>query len=225
MSNQAHHNTISVPETIKTIQSHYDYPMFWQFISIKGRHIYGQRFRLCDEDAQTILKLLIYFLQDQPLAKELGISLHKGIMLSGPVGSGKTSLMNLMRFLLPAPQRYCIKPCRDIAFDYARDGYEVIQRYAKRSFIQSMPREPLSICFDDLGLEPVVQYFGNTCNTMAEIILSRYDYFIAYRMYTHITTNLTAQEIEVRYGTRVRSRMRELFNLISFDKSTPDKRK
>ena len=41
---------------------------------------------------------------------------------------------------------------------------------------------------------------------------------------THATTNLNAQELEERYGNRVRSRMRQLFNLIAFDKESTDKR-
>ena len=60
---------------------------------------------------------------------------------------------------------------------------------------------------------------------MGEIILSRYDYFHAFQMLTHITTNLNSAEIENRYGLRVRSRMRELFNLIAFPSGTLDKRK
>ena len=32
----------------------------------------------------------------------------------------------------------------------------------------------------------------------------------------HVTTNLNAHEFEDRYSNRVRSRMRELFNLIAF---------
>jgi len=42
---------------------------------------------------------------------------------------------------------------------------------------------------------------------------------------THITTNLNAEEIEDRYGNRVRSRLREMVNVIGFDKNTKDKRK
>ena len=34
----------------------------------------------------------------------------------------------------------------------------------------------------------------------------------------------TASELEDKYGVRVRSRMRELFNLIAFDKNVEDKR-
>lgn len=59
---------------------------------------------------------------------------------------------------------------------------------------------------------------------MAEILLSRYDLFISKKLKTHITTNLSATEIETHYGNRVRSRLREMVNLIAYDKSTPDKR-
>jgi hypothetical protein len=59
---------------------------------------------------------------------------------------------------------------------------------------------------------------------MAEILLSRYDIFISKNIQTHITTNLSASEIETYYGNRVRSRMRAMFNLIAYDKTIVDKR-
>jgi DNA replication protein DnaC len=40
----------------------------------------------------------------------------------------------------------------------------------------------------------------------------------------HITTNLSASEIENAYGSRVRSRMREMFNLIAIEQVVQDKR-
>tara|TARA_R110002050_G_scaffold777_4_gene5457 strand:- start:3941 stop:4114 length:174 start_codon:yes stop_codon:yes gene_type:complete len=39
------------------------------------------------------------------------------------------------------------------------------------------------------------------------------------------TPNLKAQELKDHYGKRVRSRMRQLFNLIAFDEKSVDKRK
>ncbi|WP_372745924.1 hypothetical protein [Lutibacter sp.] len=41
---------------------------------------------------------------------------------------------------------------------------------------------------------------------------------------THITTNLNAKEIEKHYGNKVRSRLRAMFNLISFSQNSIDKR-
>jgi hypothetical protein len=67
---------------------------------------------------------------------------------------------------------------------------------------------------------------------MGEILLSRYDIYKNERApvlslskgKSHITTNLNAEELEARYGSRVRSRLREMFNLIGFDESSKDKR-
>jgi len=59
---------------------------------------------------------------------------------------------------------------------------------------------------------------------MGEILLSRYDIFKAKNWKTHITTNLNAEELEARYGSRVRSRLREMMNVIAYDSNSIDKR-
>lgn len=174
-----------------------------------------------EEDHYVIFKLIAYFIRDQEKCFRYGLMLHKGILLTGPVGSGKTALMTLMKLLAAAENKFYVKPCREISFEFIQDGYEVIHRYSKGKLYNS---EPKTICFDDLGTENNLKYFGNECNVMAEIMLSRYDIFISKKITTHITSNLSATEIEAIYGNRVRSRLREMVNLISFDKSTVDKR-
>jgi len=59
---------------------------------------------------------------------------------------------------------------------------------------------------------------------VGEILLSRYDLDIENKFKTHITSNLNAKELEKRYGNRVRSLMRAMFNLISFDEVSKDKK-
>ena len=44
-------------------------------------------------------------------------------------------------------------------------------------------------------------------------------------MVTHLTTNLNSIEIEKQYGLRVRSRLREMFNLVAFPGDAMDKRR
>jgi hypothetical protein len=129
-----------------------------------------------------------------------------------------------MKHLLNNDSNFIIKSLRDIASDFSRDGYDSLLKYTRLSF-KPYDNLPITFCFDDVGLELIVQYYGNQCNTMSEILLSRYDYFQQQHLLTHIITNLSAIEIQERYDIRVRSRMRELFNLIAFDKSTADKRK
>jgi hypothetical protein len=57
-----------------------------------------------------------------------------------------------------------------------------------------------------------------------QIILSRYDIFIVKKIQMHITSNLSACEIEAAFGNRVRSRLRNMLNLITFNKETKNKR-
>lgn len=44
------------------------------------------------------------------------------------------------------------------------------------------------------------------------------------KIQTHITTNLSAGEIENVYGNRVRSRLREMIYLIGFERNIMNKR-
>jgi hypothetical protein len=61
---------------------------------------------------------------------------------------------------------------------------------------------------------------------MGEVLLSCYKLYlqIKHKTKTHATTNLNAEELQRRYGNRVCSRIRELFNLIVFDERAEDKR-
>jgi DNA replication protein DnaC len=188
----------------------------------KGIELYGKKFKILETDHEIIYRLIAYFLKDEQTCYQFNIDLEKGILLSGPVGCGKTSLMNVMKHLTPTDHKFFVKPCRDISFEFIQDGYEIIHKYSKGKLYQS---EPKTICFDDLGTENNLKYFGNECNVMAEILLSRYEIFTSKKIQTHITTNLSATEIENQYGNRVRSRLRELCNLIAYDRQAIDKRK
>ena len=203
------------------MSSKYNYPEILTWLELKAKQDYGDKFQFLEQDIDNITKLIAYFLNDEETTNQLGIDLTKGILLSGPVGCGKTTLMTLMKYVTLKENKFYLKTCRDISFEFIKEGYEIIHRYSRGSYSQS---EYKNYCFDDLGVESNLKYYGNECNVMAEIILSRYDLFISKKVKTHITTNLSASEIETMYGNRVRSRFRAMLNLIAFDKTTQDKR-
>lgn len=199
----------------------YDSHKCFAYLEAQGRQLYGHAFEIHQDDKPLIYKLLIYAIRDQENAFRLGLDLNKGIMLSGPVGCGKTSLMHLIKPFLYNKYDYKIVTTRRISFEFAKHGFEAFRVYSEK------PSQQLRLsgyCFDDLGAEQQIKYFGNDCNVMAEILISRYEHFIENNSMTHITTNLSASELESCYGNRLRSRLRQMFNLIAFDVQSKDKR-
>jgi len=200
----------------------FDFTRYLSFIEATGQKLYHPGFKVIADDYEIIYNLLVYILNDKAGAEKYNLSFRKGILLSGPVGCGKTSLMNIIRHLQPPETRFIMKSCRDVSFEFIQDGYSVIHKYSRQSI--NKDASPKTWCFDDLGTENNLKYYGNECNVLAEILLSRYDLFISRHMLTHLTTNLNSSEIEEIYGTRIRSRLREQFNLIAFSESAKDKR-
>lgn len=64
------------------------------FLQKRGREQFGEKFEIMESDHNLIFKLLVYFIGDKHHATELNIDLSKGILLSGPIGCGKTSLID-----------------------------------------------------------------------------------------------------------------------------------
>lgn len=142
-----------------------------------------------------------------------GMDPGKGLLIMGNVGTGKTELMRA------ASQAYRdihgigfgVKPCSDLARDYTpkdTGGAGTLSRWI----------EGPHVCFDDLGTEPSdVQHMGNHSNVMAEVIEARYSRYTNARVgsITHLTTNLSVQEIADRYGPRAASRLRHMVNTVN----------
>lgn len=195
----------------------YDFDLILTYLDAKGKLLFGNHFKIYDEDLAIIRKLCHYFIKDREYCQKNDIDIHKGILLSGPVGCGKTTLMKLLRYIVPMQRPYEVIPARNVTFSFNHLGFKTVEDYGNSK----------SYCFDDLGVEPMGRFYGKDLNVMGEVLLSRYELFLdtKKKIKTHATTNLGADELEEHYGHRVRSRMRELFNLMAFDERVIDKRK
>nr|WP_294858690.1 ATPase [uncultured Fluviicola sp.] len=202
--------------TIENNIRQFDFKTCIAYINHSGKQKYGQHFRLHAEDKEIIYKLIIYAIRAENNCAEYGIDLNKGILLTGPVGCGKTSLMNLLKLFVFPEFDYPVISTRNISSEFYADGFQVIHKYGKSR---------KAYCFDDLGIESNIKQFGNETNCMAEILLHRYDLQVNNGIVTHATTNLNANELEKLYGNRVRSRLRSMFNMIVYSNSSIDKRK
>lgn len=194
----------------------YNFRKSFIYLNAYGKYKLGENFSLREEDAFIIYKLMIYAIRDEENCNKHGIDLNKGILLSGPIGCGKTTLMTLLKHFTYKDSNYIMRSTREIAAEFNLEGYSTVLKYGKSN---------KTYCFDDLGVENNTKHFGNECNTIAEILLHRYDLQITQNVLTHATTNLNADELEKLYGNRVRSRLRSMFNLVAFPESCQDKRK
>jgi DNA replication protein DnaC len=174
-----------------------------------------------DSENEIIVKRLCAYFANDPRFETTDLKLHKGIIMFGGVGVGKTTLLSTFRQNQAFSFR--IISCREIESAFAEQGDSIVQHYSVNYPVatNSNPfgHQEIGYCFDDLGTEASIsKYYGKAKNVMAEILLNRYDNRLDYRA-THITTNLSVNEIEAIYGTRVIDRIRESFNMIAF---TPD---
>ena len=147
---------------IKDNVVHYDFEKIKTYLNIKGHQLFGNNFRLYKEDEALIFKLCSYFVQDHYSCAQMGIDTHKGILLTGPVGCGKTSLMKLLLHLAPHKTTYEIIPTRNIVYSFNAAGFVVLEKYS----------DSKNYCFDDLGVEPTGVHYAKECNVMGEILLS-----------------------------------------------------
>lgn len=157
------------------------------------------------------------------LAREKGtmIDLNKGLLVMGHVGTGKTMLMRTVRQAMRDAYgtQFGIKSCSDLVRDFSEQGYEGIEKW------MTAPH----VCFDDLGTENrEAMHYGKRSNLMVEVIEARYERMLqGVKCWTHITTNLDADEIKKHYGERVASRIQHMMNILALGASlgAKDRRK
>ena len=142
----------------------------------------------------------------------------KGVWLMGNVGSGKSSILEIFRqwiFKISNLEhnRYRMANTHEMVSRYDMEGEETLTMYNKGNWF-----------FDDLGTEETAKYYGKSVDIMRPVLEKRYLAFIQNGYKTHITTNLpldkitAPEDIKRRYGSRVESRIYEMFHLITLGK-------
>lgn len=168
-----------------------------------------------------------------------GISQKPGIILQGPVGSGKTTLILTFlefRSIVLSPKsvkRDASSECREIRYpsfitynpsilrtQFLRDGFGFIEDGV--GSVNSINAGEI-LFVDDFGLNSVVNYYGQEVNVQEELLYRRYDEFKrASNFELYMTTNLIASEVKKGFNPRLYSR---LFEMASWEVLTgPDKR-
>lgn len=149
---------------------------------------------------------------------------EKGLWLWGDIGTGKSTMLEIIREYCgkvrpPARYRERDNP-RTMRKEYWRYGF----RITNASFVSGVFAKEgypgienyIGSCrqaFDEVGRECIpTGYFGNMENVFQYIIQRRYD--VRRGDFTHVTSNLSPDQIGEVYGDHIYDRCFEMFNFV-----------
>lgn len=166
--------------------------LMWHY---KERVVKTGRMPIDNQQVQEIAKRIADFLTSDT-------DYHFGIMLCGLPGNGKTTMMEALYDMCKYRGDYSLLTSSKKFIKACEDGIDITAYFdEKRMFI------------DDLGAErKEVLSYGNVITPIVDLLEHRY----AKRMFTVVTTNLDADQLGEKYGTRLRDRFREMFVMIPF---------
>ncbi len=159
------------------------------------------------------------------IAEWLGAGKSSGLILAGYVGTGKTEYCKAIKVAMQGEiheaytQAAMVVTAQQIC-DAAESDGELYEEYKNAKLL----------CIDDLGTEAAgIKTYGNLIYPVADVILYRYSRRnwrlngVNSGLKTLVTTNLSEEERNRRYGPRIADRMKEYDKLIFREQSYREK--
>lgn len=176
----------------------------------------SRKMQVDDCNRNIITELIKYTIADPSCSWNL----QKGIFLFGPVGTGKTFLMQAMSAMIE------VMSISSLQFRIT-STIEMAEKVRNINTNPDKNTEPLSRyyagnwCFDDIGQEPFsILVYGDTRPILEPVITRRYTNSTIGHCITHATSNLSPDDLESHYGTRLADRFKEMFNFVFLDGET-----
>ncbi len=171
----------------------------------------NREFQVDADNKKYFNQICKYFSRNSLFEIDHNGDLNKGLFVYGNSGSGKTTSFKII-------QRISLKyNLKQLWFPFIQTQ-EVVNKFnldkSKDSVIKNYSNG--NFMFDELGAESTAQnifVYGKE-DIFIRILEARYNQFVDKGIKTHITCNLTLDEIQKRYGTRVEDRFYEMFNLV-----------
>ena len=188
---------------LKNGNRQYNYLKYIQYLQQQGRILYGSSYRIHPSQRQQLYRLLVYATANKEECALYGINLQKGLLVTGPENSGKTSLLHLLKPFFQTNRQYIIRSSREVVFCYERFGIHTLKQYVSQD---------LTYCFDDLGLEQ----FKLDTEVIKELLQFR---LLRAADNTHIGTRLDKAALVEMYGTHFTQLLYRKLNHIEFTNS------
>lgn len=198
------------------IREHWNSDKLAEFILSRNK-----KFILDDQAKYVFDALTWYFTKDKRFLRlNENFSFEKGIMLAGNPGVGKSEILKL--FELNKIQCFHTVHIDEIYSQCDSNGIEHYKTFCGSvpgwNFQQKHFYQPfVGWCIDDIGKEEMFFDHGNKAYLFSKIIQARYEakHRLPFNL-MHVTTMLTPEELETKYGYFLKSRFREMFNYIHY---------
>lgn len=168
-----------------------------------SENVFRKKLIVNDDTKKLITAICFFISKDERFEKELGYSFKKGLFIRGVSGLGKTYLFECIKNNEFTPVSIC-------------SMLEITERIQKEGSFDFplMQNERSCLYLDDVGTEePVVNYYGTKIHFFKNFIEN---YYLKNKVYDKliISTNIDFDTVEKNYGFRVRSRVKDMFNII-----------
>lgn len=171
-----------------------------------------------DENNYWLIEKLLQYFNGHPDFEKGGNDFHKGIMIFGPIGTGKSILMKIFKeycFKTSSKHQFLIENSNTVVKKYKKNAIDGITKYTEKTKIKfEQDLRPIVLMINDLGAEKTMEAsFGPSEDVIANLLDERYEIFQDLPgIVTHVTTNLNNEGLQKRYGNRIHSRIVAMFN-------------
>jgi DNA replication protein DnaC len=184
-----------------------------EFCYVADRLLTKERkvFVIDNENYDALNSFFAYFFGSQNDFETHNRNKKKGLMIVGNVGSGKSFLFDILSKFGTGRDWFKFYLCSQIQNEWANFNSKIITDtrnvYRKESGLNH-------IYFDDLGSEEKKSDYGVMVEPMERVIENRNLMWVRHGVKTHLSTNLSSEMIQQRYGERTLSRIIQMCNVI-----------
>ena len=186
---------------------------FWKKELMSSMKEFEPNFIVDDRNRKTLAALYDYVWKKSDI-----LDPSKGLLLWGPIGTGKSTLLKGLQRYYAKINRYCygcnkselgfkLTSAVEISLLYTKSGMDGISKLIDRENMGNL-------AIDEIGKEPQdSKHFGTSINVIQTLLQLRYE--VRQEYVTHGTTNLDPNTdfIDV-YDSYIADRAKEMFNII-----------